>query len=62
MPQFYEVTVLLSFIIGWLLNDLYHNFSMATLQWIVILFIIVVVNEKTGAFESISKWIRRSLK
>lgn len=59
MVQFYEVTVILSIIIGWLLREFFINFDWGLWKWIMGLLLLVIINEKSGGLEKVSKWLRK---
>lgn len=60
MVQFYEVTMIFCIIIGFLIREFFINYNWSLWKWIILLFGLVVINEKTGSLEKISKWFRKS--
>jgi len=53
MPQFYWFTFLGSLAMGWLLREYSISYDSSLLIWMAFLFILIFINEKTGAGEDV---------
>lgn len=51
--------MILCILIGVLIRQFFIDYNWSLWKWIVLLFIIVVINEKSGGFEKIAKWLRK---